>query len=293
MTICIAGICGDESVVLASDRMLTEYGTLMVELEPETAKRLELTDNCVCLTAGSALRPADIDVKLRNEQFSRDVNDIADTMKERVNEVSKRVLEDEFLRPYGLQLDSFFESPVANMPVGANIFEQMEQQKQQGILGIRLLIAGVDANGGHIFVVGDPAEKLCFDSIRFHAIGSGTDHARGSLIFNEFHVRSPSEKEGAYLVYEAKKDAEIAPGVGGNNTDMWVVRENGSHKIGDGTLEEFEAIRRIKKDANQEAIAKAYQSLEEVSLRTSNQQSLSNDTKNETEEREEKDEEED
>jgi hypothetical protein len=58
----------------------------------------------------------------------------------------------------------------------------------------------------------NPGGMECFNSIGFHSIGTGGIHAIGSLI-NSYSPKR-NKIETIYSVYRAKKDAEVAPGVG-------------------------------------------------------------------------------
>lgn len=262
MTICIAGICGENRVVLASDRMITESGTLRVEFEPDRPKMISLTDSVIALSAGDALRPFDVKQKI-DDNLTGFADDIAEEIKEAVSSVTQRILKDEHLSKYGLDFPAFFD---LDSGLAGQLFREIKEHEESGVLGVTLLIAGVDEQGSHIFVVRDPAEKVCFDDIGFHAIGSGTDHARGSLIFNEFHKRSLSLSEGVYLLYEAKKAAEIAPGVGEEYTDLWIVSDNEYKKVNDEILDKFDEIINSKSEKNEEALEEAFKEVKDVSF---------------------------
>ena len=58
-----------------------------------------------------------------------------------------------------------------------------------------------------------PGTSQCYDSIGFQAIGSGFPHAINTLTARICHQDLPLE-EVFMIVYEAKKMAERAPGVG-------------------------------------------------------------------------------
>lgn len=267
MTVCIAGTCdkSEHAVVLASDRMVTESSTLSVEFEPNQPKMTELTKNSIALTSGSALVPSDMEAKLRERDLSENISDVAETVKNTINELAQQKLIDNHLATYDLDIDSFFNE-VPDETVKMQLFQDMENDRRSNPLGIRLLIGGIDDHGAHIFLVGDPSYKSCFDGIGFHAIGSGTDHARGSLIFNGFKQEEKTIKEGAYLVYEAKKAAEIAPGVGKEYTDMWVITDEGINKLDESIIEEFESIRKQKIQQNKDSLQQAFDNLEEKEL---------------------------
>ncbi|KXA94227.1 hypothetical protein AKJ36_03265 [candidate division MSBL1 archaeon SCGC-AAA259I07] len=84
------------------------------------------------------------------------------------------------------------------------------------------------------------------------------------MIFNGFHERELSLELGIYLLYEAKKSAEIAPGVGSEFTDIWVVSKNNYKKIDEDTIEIFEKARKEKMKKNNEALSETFQKIEEA-----------------------------
>lgn len=74
-----------------------------------------------------------------------------------------------------------------------------------------------------------------FDDIGYTAIGSGEYHAIRSFIENYYSINFPLAK-AIYVVYEAKKYAEHAPGVG-PQTDMAIVSKEGITWIQEKTLQ--------------------------------------------------------
>lgn len=104
----------------------------------------------------------------------------------------------------------------------------------QGELGIRLssevlnfqmpeieaLITGRDDTGPHIYRVSNQGTS-CQDWVAFASIGVGADHANSQLMFAG-HNRHRDFAPTLFLVYSAKKRAEVAPGVG-KATDMFFI----------------------------------------------------------------------
>lgn len=82
---------------------------------------------------------------------------------------------------------------------------------------ISCIIAGVDLSGAHIYTITDN-QYTCNDSVGFSAIGIGSRHALSQLMLVGQSFTS-SLPETVLAVYNAKKRAEIAPGVG-RDTDM-------------------------------------------------------------------------
>ena len=62
-------------------------------------------------------------------------------------------------------------------------------------------------------MLGNGARVACYDMIGFAAIGIGGWHAQSRFMFAKHTRRSP-QPETLLLTYSAKKQAEVAPGVG-------------------------------------------------------------------------------
>jgi 20S proteasome alpha/beta subunit len=88
---------------------------------------------------------------------------------------------------------------------------------------LELIIAGVDKDGPHIYGLMNPGILECFDSIGFYSIGSGSMHAFQSLVAT--YEPGESIEKTLYETYKAKKDAEIAPGVG-KDVDLGIIKQN-------------------------------------------------------------------
>ena len=99
-------------------------------------------------------------------------------------------------------------------------------------LGVELLIAGVDPSGGHIYLVTDPGASSCYDAVGFCAIGIGEHHAELTFIRSSYS-ESVSLRTALFLAYRGKRDAETAPGVGGNYTDLAYIDDGGFHVVSD------------------------------------------------------------
>jgi len=96
-------------------------------------------------------------------------------------------------------------------------------------LGLEVILAGMDGPLTHIYGIGNPGTSACFDAIGFHTIGSGLPHAATSLIGRDCS-QFTSLKECLLFVYEAKKRAEKAPGVG-TKTSLMIIRDAGERRF--------------------------------------------------------------
>jgi 20S proteasome alpha/beta subunit len=229
MTVCIATLCNEtKDIVVASDRMITATYP-PVEFEHGTPKIEVICPSCVVLTAGDALAHADICRAVREivAGLSRPKTAV---IKEhiRVTYVAERqkVISQRFLEPRGWTLDDFYEKYART--IHPDLMLTIDREISTYDYGLEIIVAGVDSDEGHIYGIRHPGEVDCYDALGYHTIGIGDLHAVSSLIGNKC-IPSVSRKMAVYLVYEAKKNAENAPGVG-RDTDMVIINKDG-HQI--------------------------------------------------------------
>lgn len=224
MTVCIAAIYASDSIVGASDRLVTAGD---VEFEPASAKVQMLTNSIVAMTAGDANLSAEILGFVRAEIATHvsanpsqwlTVREVADRYCFHWAEAKRRRAELQILRPLGLDTSRLATEAATMNPASY-------QYLANGVLSFGLpysavILAGVDQSGPHIYVVtnGQPAVA---DSVGFAAIGIGSRHAESQLMAAQY-APTMSVATSLTLVHLAKVRAEVAPGVG-SNTDMFVI----------------------------------------------------------------------
>ena len=247
MTVCIAALCQDEGhahVVIAADRMVTLGG--FIEFEHAVPKMTAASSVAVAMVAGDALVGTKIarDVSTATAGSDPPVGDVARALAGQYENARRERLVQQILTPRGLDLGTFYGS---HQQLNPNIVAMLDQQMQQFNLGVELLLAGVDASGGHIYTIANPGppENL-HDTIGYAAIGSGTIHALQAFI-GFGHSAAGEYHETVFRAYAAKRRAEVAPGVG-LDTDMAVISPASIHWLTPGELsqlndiyEEFEA----------------------------------------------------
>jgi len=237
VTICIATICNEsKKVVVASDRMVTA-GDLTVAFEHETSKITPLAENCVALTAGSALVRTDLFRAVRNGIHvgaAPPISEMVDRVKEEYLKIRKRQIEEKYFKVRGFDIKWFNENQRALNP---DIAYRLDNQLETYRFNLEILIAGVDGAGAHIYYVYPPCCSECFDSLGYISIGSGERHAESTFIAYRY-APSYSLENGLYMTYEAKRKAEIAVGVG-SSTDMADISEKGTHFISSDVLKKL------------------------------------------------------
>jgi 20S proteasome alpha/beta subunit len=222
VTVCIAAICEEGSkVVVVSDKMLTA-GDL--EFEHPGSKIIKLGASCVAMTAGSGLRHIELmkGVKKEVEKLAAaEIEQIAEKVKEEYQAVRLKRAEELYLRPRGLKLQQYHRGELPSPDITMTLDHQIRSYD----FDLDIIVAGVDREGAHIFAIYNPGTFECFDAIGYHAIGSGLRHATFNLI-ERGHSHTAKLCEAMWAVFEGKKKAERAPGVG-KESDFAVV-ENGA-----------------------------------------------------------------
>ena len=227
MTICIGALCEKRAkAVFACDRMVTSR-QLLVEFEHDEPKFETLTKKCIALTAGEALPPTELFRATRTAiQDSPRISEIAEAVENNFGTMRKKRVEDLYFKPRGLTIQGFIQ---AQRVMNANVVLCLDRQIETTKLNVNILIIGVDMDGAHIFQVVDPGRAECFDKLGFHAIGSGLPHAISAFIGYNY-TPQVSLKRAVYVIFEAKKGAEKAPGVG-KATDIGIVENQGVRAI--------------------------------------------------------------
>ncbi len=227
MTICVAAICDKcNAVIVASDKMITaEF--LALEFEHPNSKIEKLADCCVGLTAGDALAHTELFRACKqNIQLlkSPSVELIANEVKEQFLAHRRSRAEEAILKPRGFTINEFYkEGLITRIP--SDLAMAIDRGVQDSKYPLSILLAGVDDLGAHIYSIEDPGIVNCFDRLGYNAIGSGDRHALYYIIGND-HQENSGLKETLFLVYAAKKKAELAPGVG-NAIEMAIIRKSG------------------------------------------------------------------
>jgi len=125
-----------------------------------------------------------------------------------------------------------------------NVYGQIVAQMNTFNLTLDVIIAGTDATGAHIWRVTNPGTSYCLDKLGYDAIGSGAIHALTSL-YTSRQVRSKPFLDSLYAVYDAKRAAEVAPGVG-QATDIAIIDQTTVQRCPERVLEE---LRKSREDA--------------------------------------------
>jgi hypothetical protein len=196
-------------------------------------KAYRLTSSILMLTAGDAADNSEIFQRLFHIIGARivqephnwwNVGDVAQLYVESYDQIRARRAASAALRPLGLNPNSFIErqSEMAD----SFIKRISDDLTTYTMPKVEAIICGIDRTGCHLYRINNFTDlgdciASCEDTIGFAAIGSGAHHAESQLMAAGHH-RASAIPETIFLIYLAKKRAEIAPGVG-PDTDMWTM----------------------------------------------------------------------
>ena len=135
------------------------------------------------------------------------------------NQKKLREAEVKFLLPFGLDQKSFLKKQKKMSPkVAEHLTAEMIGYDVE--YEVETIFTGIDNTGAHIYQLREN-EYMCCDPVGFSAIGSGGGHAESQFMLAR-HSRTATLDETLYLIHSAKKQSEVAPGVG-TATDMFTI----------------------------------------------------------------------
>ncbi len=250
MTICIAAICEDgQRIVVAADRMFTSPAPVNMEFETEEKKIEPIAPNCVALLAGNSGLGTEVLLEVSRKvggNQSPSMSDVAQWMTEAyISTRARKAEETHVVSSLGSDFATF-RSKGASLPVylqaQPGIYQQLVAVMNQFNMGLEILVSGIDGTGAHLAVVVHPGSHVWLDKLGYGAVGSGAIHALGRLHLAG-QTRHRALAETLFSVYDAKKAAEVAPGVG-KETDVHIIdKDKGHRECGKDELDALEKIR--------------------------------------------------
>jgi 20S proteasome alpha/beta subunit len=251
MTVGISLICeGGKAVVLAADRM-TWLDPGGLQLEADTKKIVTLSRSIAATLTGVTS-----DQQLAMDDFraiaspsrKTTVSRAARTLKNVLAKIRLDQVEHTYLyRNLGLTLKKFQRMMrKSGGGLATTIYSMMASHN----LELKMLVGGVDPTGAHIFIVTDN-EAVEWDATGFAAIGISAVQAMAALSRRR-PLRSHTLPEAVYDVFEAKRTAESAKGVG-RETDIAIVRNGEAVKF--LTPESIAALEEIYQSLRPRAIS--------------------------------------
>jgi hypothetical protein len=227
VTVCIAARSMG-MLVLASDRMLTAGD---IQFEPPTEKITLLTSSIATMVSGDSSFYTEIITevfRVMSERMKAEPNnwwavkDVVDLYISFRNEAKRKRAQAAILAPLGLDSASFLANQKS---MDSGLVDAIARDLISfEVPTISTIFAGIDhdSNGihPHIYTVYD-GDMRCDDVVGFSAVGSGSHHAEAFFMLSRHSWKSPIP-ETLLLTYSAKKNSEVAPGVG-KETDMFVI----------------------------------------------------------------------
>jgi len=255
MTVCIAAICQNEVIVMASDRMLTGNGDIefessetssgdsfVIKVTPVNSKK-----SIAVMMAGHTSLQTEIvnelihtvyDTEQKNQK-TWSVKEVVNLHIEVYNKIRSKRAEIAILSPFGLTMEKFLAEQ-------KNLSDSFIEKVRSDISTFQLdaietNIVGHDDFGPHIYTLYGN-RPICCDGFGFTAIGTGAKHAESQFMLNGYSRIVPQE-DALWMVYMAKRKSEIAPGVG-KATDLFVMTREKGFKVFNAIIEmnHFDAI---------------------------------------------------
>jgi hypothetical protein len=201
-----------------------------IQFEPPAQKVFFLTRSIAVMASGDLSFHSEIMneviqiVQQRVVESPDDWWNVKDVVHIYINERNKAKInrsEAQILAPLNLDRNSFLSSQKI---LDSDLIDKIAQELINfKVPDVSTIIMGVDQSSGivpHIYTVHNDYVS-CDDVIGFSAIGSGARHAESQFMLAR-HAWNRELPETLLLTYSAKKDAEIAPGVG-TETDMFMI----------------------------------------------------------------------
>lgn len=223
MTVCIAALADNgKSIVLASDKMISKQMP-PIEYEHDVKKIVKVSNNFYVLMAGTINNAEDIINRGRDKIKPHHTPlEKFDLFKKAYSDFRDEKIIDVILRAQGFHSIKDFQSQqqTLNREVATSIQNIIGNANLQTVL----ILVALDKQECHLRVLTNPGELI--NPLEYATTGTGEMHATQSLIGAKYK-KSEDLDAATYLVYEAKKRAEVAPGVG-SLTEMIVLSHNES-----------------------------------------------------------------
>lgn len=233
MTVCIATLFqwnyankGEPPVygtaaLTASDRMITAAD---LQYEPQQQK-MALFGKSIILVAGDIGIHSQAVADTEREVGGRDLppHDLAMIYGRAIQAINRRQAENEILAPLGMNTETFHAQQKDLSENFVNtILGQLQNRRP---VDTETLVVGSNGEAAEIYLVDAYGNDTRLNGVGFGAIGIGGWHAKSRLM-QAGHVSSRLFASTLAVLFAAKKNSEIAPGVG-SSTDMHVVLKDG------------------------------------------------------------------
>lgn len=224
MTICITAIATDsrenknsEFLVFCTDHMVT---TSLGQFEQQI-KKYKKINNAIAMLSGRILI---FDKCLKGLDLPTDFNKGKEKIFENMKNIRKETIQNEVYNVFNVDEEyakNLLKEEVKNTFIG-NILDTVSKYS----LETSILLIGFDENGSaQISEISEDGIDD-FRDIQFHAIGSGSIQALNTLLFQR-QSKAADLKTTLYNIFKAKKNAEVAQGVG-KETELLILKNDGN-----------------------------------------------------------------
>jgi len=250
MTICIAAACqGGKTIVLAADREIA-FGFTSAEFPG--GKFITLFHDWAVGFAGNVTNANDVigaadnlsapgSTAATRKLAKLSLSDARGIMEKAYREARLKRAEGLHLANRGMTLQEFRKTGSQTLP--PTTYAEIDARIANLDYGTDLIVSGFPEGEelGTVFTVTNPGITVEHTLLGFWCVGSGAAAAQMS-IFNRLYSRLCSVEEATYYVYEAKRAAENAAGVG-PTTDLYLLRK-GRHpvRVGENTMKKLGQI---------------------------------------------------
>jgi hypothetical protein len=237
MTVGIAAICEADTeypkIVFCADRQISSS----VKFEHGRSKVLPITNSCWVILSTNDPLVCDLiinNVREKIKESTPQIKEVAELFSNELSTYFRQTREREVLAKYGLTYPTFIEnSQTLSDVMMRTILSEVNNYDYE--FDAHFLLFGLEPTP-HIYLIDEEGRYKPYDYLGFVTIGSGRDQAFSELTKYAYHPNI-SYSEGLVRVYNAKKVAERAVGVG-EPMDIAVL-----HYVGDGKYEIWEPVK--------------------------------------------------
>ncbi|MCX6771570.1 MAG: hypothetical protein NTX79_05945 [Candidatus Micrarchaeota archaeon] len=230
MTICVAGICKfnlksdppekfRDGIVFVTDHMLSLEG--LGQFENPMKKYTVLPNGTYVMIASNGVSLSEIIDGLgveTNTSFRR----TSEIIKEKMKQLRDSKLESQITSRLGFTLNEIKE--IARGEIQSEEMRSIVQNCLENSLETEIMLVGFENGKAEISVISE-FNIAPFRDYGFAAIGTGAMQAINALMFQQ-HSADENIFTALYNVYKAKRNAEVAEGVG-RNMDIYILLDNG------------------------------------------------------------------
>ena len=220
-----------ELVVFTTDHMISHP---LGQFEMNVEKYKLITDNTVAMLAGD---PLIFDTLIKDCTEDDHIEGIAQKIQNSLNEIKNEAIQKQLLDRF--KLDFNYLKEVLRGPIQNTFLNNMLESLAKFTLNTVVILIGFKEDEAQITEIGEVKIANLRD-ISFDAIGSGSVQATNTLLFQR-HSKNDSLATTIHDVYKAKRNAEVAQGVG-KETDLMVLSKSGLEKIDEARLKDLDGI---------------------------------------------------